>query len=172
MDVRVNRSAVGRAEKMAQDFAGRVVMITGAARGLGRATAEDFLARGADVAVNVRTRDRAEALAQTLGSASHAAPGNVRDSQVVKAIVSDIIERFGRLDVLINNAAIASPTRIEELTQAEWRETLDANLTAAFFCIQAVIPVMKSQGYGRVINVSSLAGRSVSTLGGAHYTAS
>jgi NAD(P)-dependent dehydrogenase (short-subunit alcohol dehydrogenase family) len=157
---------------MAQDFAGRVVMITGAARGLGRATAERFLERGAQVAVNVRTRDRAEALAQTLGSTSHPAPGNVRDSQVVKALVSGIVERFGRLDVLINNAATASATRIEQLTEEEWRETLDTNLTAAFFCIQAVIPVMKSQGYGRIINVSSLAGRSVSTLAGAHYTAS
>ena len=72
----------------------------------------------------------------------------------------------------MNNAAIASATRIEELTEDEWRATIDTNLTAAFFCIQSVVSVMKSQGYGRIINVSSLAGRSVSTLGGAHYTAS
>src|SRR2546426_10514926 len=157
---------------MEQDFAGRVVMITGAARGLGRATAGRFLARGAQVAVNVRTQDRAEALAQELGSNSHPAPGNIRESQVVRALVSDIVERFGRLDVLINNAAIASATRFEQLTEDEWRATVDTNLTAAFLCIQAVVPAMKSQNYGRIINVSSLAGRSVSTLGGAHYTAS
>jgi 3-oxoacyl-[acyl-carrier protein] reductase len=157
---------------MAQDFARRVVLITGAARGLGRATAERFLALGAHVAVNVRTQDRAEALAEELGSNSHPAPGNIRDSQVVRALVSGIVERFGRLDVLVNNAAIASATRFEQLTEEEWRATLDTNLTAAFFCIQSVVPVMKSQGCGRIINVSSLAGRSVSTLGGAHYTAS
>src|SRR5437899_504139 len=157
---------------MEQDFAGRVVMITGAARGLGRATADRFLARGAQVAVNVRTQDRAEALAQELGSNSHPAPGNIRESQVVRALVSDIVERFGRLDVLINNAAIASATRFEQLTYDECRATVDTNLTAAFLCIQAVVPAMKSQNYGRIINVSSLAGRSVSTLGGAHYTAS
>jgi len=157
---------------MEQDFAGRVVMITGAARGLGRATADRFLACGAQVAVNVRTQDRAEALAQELGSNSHPAPGNIRESQVVRALVSDIVERFGRLDVLINNAAIASATRFEQLTEDEWRATVDTNLTAAFLCIQAVVPAMKSQNYGRIINVSSLAGRSVSTLGGAHYTAS
>ena len=157
---------------MEQDFAGRVVMITGAARGLGRATADRFLARGAQVAVNVRTQDRAEALAQELGRNSHPAPGNIRESQVVRALVSDIVERFGRLDVLINNAAIASATRFEQLTEDEWRATVDTNLTAAFLCIQAVVPAMKSQNYGRIINVSSLAGRSVSTLGGAHYTAS
>jgi len=157
---------------MEQNFAGRVVMITGAVRGLGRATAERFLARGAQVAVNVRTQDRAETLTRELGSNSYPAPGNIRDFQVVRALVSGIIERFGRLDVLVNNAAIASATRFEQLTEEEWRATLDTNLTAAFFCIQSVIPVMKRQGYGRIINVSSLAGRSVSTLGGAHYTAS
>jgi len=74
--------------------------------------------------------------------------------------------------VLVNNAAIASPTRIEQLTEEEWRATIDTNLSAAFFCIQASVPTMKKQGYGRIVNVSSLAGRSVSTLGGAHYTAS
>ena len=157
---------------MAQDFAGRVVMITGASRGLGRATAERFLSRGAHVAVNVRTQDRAETLAQELGRNSHPAPGNIRDLEVVRALISGIVERFGCLDVLVNNAAIASGTRFEQLTEEEWRATLDTNLTAAFFCIQSVVPVMKRQGYGRIVNVSSLAGRSVSTLGGAHYTAS
>jgi 3-oxoacyl-[acyl-carrier protein] reductase len=157
---------------MSPEFAGRVVMITGAARGLGRATAEGFLSRGAQVAVNVRAQDRAEALAQELGSNSRPAAGDIRDSQVVRALVSGIVEGFGRLDVLVNNAAMASGTRFEQLTEEEWRATLDTNLTAAFLCIQSVVPVMKRQGYGRIINVSSLAGRSVSTLGGAHYTAS
>jgi 3-oxoacyl-[acyl-carrier protein] reductase len=90
----------------------------------------------------------------------------------VHALVADIVKHFGRLDVLVNNAAIASPTRFEELTEEEWRATIDTNLTGAFFCSQAVVPVMKTQHYGRVINVSSLAGRSVSMLAGAHYTAS
>ncbi|HXI74838.1 MAG TPA: SDR family NAD(P)-dependent oxidoreductase [Pyrinomonadaceae bacterium] len=157
---------------MTQDFAGRVVLITGAARGLGRATAERFLDRGAQVAVNVRTAERAETLAQELGHSSHPAPGDVRSAPAVRALVADIIQRFGRLDILVNNAAIASATRIEQLSEEEWRATIDTNLTAAFLCIQAVVPAMKSQSHGRIINVSSLAGRSVSTLAGAHYTAS
>jgi NAD(P)-dependent dehydrogenase (short-subunit alcohol dehydrogenase family) len=157
---------------MTQDFAKRVVFITGAARGLGRATAERLLERGAQVAVNVRTTERAETLARDLGSNAYAAHGDIRSAETVRALVAEIVERFGRLDVLVNNAAIASPTRIEQLTEEEWRATIDTNLTAAFFCTQAVIPAMKQQGYGRIINVSSLAGRSVSTLGGAHYTAS
>lgn len=157
---------------MEQDFAGRVVLITGAARGLGRATAERFLDRGAQVAVNVRTAERAETLARELGRNSHPAAGDIRSAEAVRALVADIIQRFGRLDILVNNAAIASATRIEQLSEDEWRATIDTNLTAAFLCIQAVVPAMKSQSHGRIINVSSLAGRSVSTLGGAHYTAS
>lgn len=157
---------------MAEDFAGRVVLITGASRGLGRATAERFLERGAQVAVNVRTPGRAETLAQELGSNSHPAPGDIGSAPVVRTLVADVVQRFGRLDILVNNAAIASGTRIEQLSEDEWRATIDTNLTAAFLCIQAVVPAMKSQGHGRIINVSSLAGRSVSKLGGAHYTAS
>ena len=157
---------------MEQDFAGRVVLITGASRGLGRATAERFLDRGAQVAVNVRTPERAETLAHELSRNSHPAPGDIRSAPAVRALVADIVQRFGRLDILVNNAAIASATRIEQLSEDEWRATIDTNLTAAFLCIQAVVPAMKSQNHGRIINVSSLAGRSVSTLGGAHYTAS
>jgi NAD(P)-dependent dehydrogenase (short-subunit alcohol dehydrogenase family) len=157
---------------MTPDFAGRVVLITGAARGLGRASAEHFLERGAQVAVNVRTPERAETLSRELNRNSHPAPGDIRSAPAVRALVADIVQRFGRLDILVNNAAIASPTRIEQLTEDEWRATIDTNLTAAFLCTQAVVPAMKSQSYGRIINVSSLAGRSVSTLGGAHYTAS
>src|SRR5256714_5219709 len=157
---------------MEHDFTERVELITGATRGLGRATAGRFLERGARVAVNARTRDRAEGLANELGSKAYAAPGDISDRQTVQTLVADIVQQFGRLDVLVNNAAIASATRFEQLTEDEWRATIDTNLTAAFLCIQAVVPAMKSQSHGRIINVSSLAGRSVSTLGGAHYTAS
>jgi 3-oxoacyl-[acyl-carrier protein] reductase len=86
--------------------------------------------------------------------------------------VTEVRERFGRLDILVNNAAAAYSTRFEQISEEEWRRALDVNLTAAFLCIQAAVPAMKSRGYGRVINLSSTAGKSVSTLGGAHYTAS
>src|SRR2546429_3522605 len=102
---------------MMHDFAERVVMITGATRGLGRATAKRFLDRGATVAVNARTRDRAELLANELGGKAYAVPGDISDRETAQAIVADIIERFGHLDVLVNNAAIASATRFEQLTE-------------------------------------------------------
>ncbi|MBV8200450.1 MAG: SDR family oxidoreductase [Acidobacteria bacterium] len=163
------------------NFSGRVALITGAARGLGRAAAERFLAGGARVVLDVRRPEQAAVLEKQLGEL--AAPGgggpralvvagDVASAEAVRAIVGQALDRFGRLDVLVNNAAAAYSTRFEQIGEAEWRRAIDVNLTAAFLCIQAALPAMKANRYGRVVNISSTAGRSVSTLGGAHYTAS
>jgi len=157
---------------MTNEFSEQVVLITGASRGFGKATAKRFLERGAQVAVNVRTDERANDLAGELGDRAFPVGGDIRDPSAVKTIINQTVERFGRVDVLVNNAAIVSGTRFEEITEAEWRDTIETNLTAAFLLMQEVVPLMKNRTYGRIINVSSLAGRSVSTLGGAHYTAS
>jgi len=153
-------------------LSGRVALVTGAARGLGRATAERLLAGGARVAVNVRRPEQAEALARDLGEGVLVLLGDIASSATVRALVDQVLDRFGRLDILVNNAAAVYSTRFEQISEEEWRRALDVNLTAAFLCTQAVVPAMRSQGYGRVINLSSTAGKSVSTLGGAHYTAS
>jgi len=157
---------------MEQTFAGRVAIITGAARGLGRAAAARLLDKGARVAVNVRDSARAEALAKELGPNAIPVPGDVTDDGVIDAMVARTLERFGRIDILVNNAALATGTRFEQLTAAEWRRAVEVNMTAPFLLTRAVLPTMKARGYGRVVNISSTAGRSVSTLGGAHYTAS
>ncbi len=154
------------------DFAGRVAIVTGAARGLGRAVAERLYEHGASVVVNVRDRKRAESLARSIGERALAVPGDVASPGVPEEIVRQTIERFGRVDILINNAALARSTRFPNLTADEWRMALEVNMTAPFLLIKAVFPTMKSQKYGRIVNVSSSAGRTVSTLGGAHYTAS
>jgi 3-oxoacyl-[acyl-carrier protein] reductase len=157
---------------------GRVALVTGAARGLGRAAAARLLARGAAVAINVRRPESAAALAAAAwGSDEERArvlilTGDVTDGETVRGMVRDTVARFGRLDILVNNAAAPYSTRFAQISEAEWRHSLDVNLTAAFLCTQAALAPMAAQGFGRVINVSSTAGRSVSTLGGAHYTAS
>jgi NAD(P)-dependent dehydrogenase (short-subunit alcohol dehydrogenase family) len=154
------------------DFEGRVAIITGAARGLGRAAAERLYERGASVAVNVRDRARAEWFAQSLGERALAVPGDIAAPGVAEEIVRATMERFGRIDILVNNAAFARSTRFPDLSVEEWREALEVNLTAPFLFTKAVLPIMKAQHYGRIVNISSSAGRTVSTLGGAHYTAS
>jgi NAD(P)-dependent dehydrogenase (short-subunit alcohol dehydrogenase family) len=128
--------------------------------------------RGASVAVNVRDSARAEEVVASLGERAIAVPGDISADGVPEEIVRRTVERFGRVDVLVNNAALARSTRFGELTADEWRMALEVNLTAPFLLTKAVLPAMKAQGYGRIINVSSSAGRMVSTLGGAHYTAS
>ena len=154
------------------DLTGRVAMITGAWRGLGRNAAARLHERGASVAVNVREEDRANEVASTLGPRALAVPGDITDPRVPTEIVSRTIDRFGRIDILVNNAAHARPTRFEQLDAEEWRLALETNMTAPFLLMKAALPAMKAQNYGRIINISSSAGRTVSTLGGAHYTAS
>jgi len=154
------------------DFTGRVAIVTGAARGLGRAAAERLRERGASVAVNVRDRGRAESLAKSIGDDVLAAPGDIAEAGVPEEIVRRTLERFGRIDILVNNAAFARSTRFPDLSAEEFRQALEVNLTAPFLLTKAALPAMKAQHYGRIINVSSSAGRMVSTLGGAHYTAS
>ena len=155
----------------AQDFLGRVAIVTGAARGLGRAAAERLLERGASVAVNVRDAERAEAVVRELGGRSLAVSGDVGAEGIPEELVRRTLERFGRIDILINNAALPLTTRFEQITAEEWRRAVEINLTAPFLLTRAVLPAMKAQRYGRVVNISSTAGRMVSTLGGAHYTA-
>jgi NAD(P)-dependent dehydrogenase (short-subunit alcohol dehydrogenase family) len=120
----------------------------------------------------MRDRERAEAVAASLGDRALAVAGDVAALGVPDDIVRRTLEHFGRVDILVNNAAMARSTRFPDLSADEWRETLEVNLTAPFLLTKAVMPTMKSQGYGRIVNVSSSAGRMVSTLGGAHYTAS
>jgi len=162
----------GTTDTRTGDFAGRVAIVTGAARGLGRAIAARLYERGASVAVNVRDAARSNDVAQSLGPDALAVPGDVTAADFPDRVVGRTLERFGRIDILVNNAALATSTRFPVLSADEWRLAMEVNLTAPFLLTKAVFPAMKAQNYGRIVNISSSAGRTVSTLGGAHYTAS
>jgi NAD(P)-dependent dehydrogenase (short-subunit alcohol dehydrogenase family) len=154
------------------DFAGRVAIVTGAARGLGRAAAARLHERGAFVAVNVRDASRSAEVAGGIGPRAFGVAGDISADEGPETIVKQTLDHFGRVDILINNAALPLTTRFEHISAVEWRHVLEVNLTAPFRLIQAVLPAMKEQRYGRIVNISSTAGRMVSTLGGAHYTTS
>jgi len=123
------------------------------------------------VAVNVRDASRAEATARELGGKVLAVPGDLEHDGVAESLVARTLAELGRLDILVNNAALPFTTRFEQITPAEWRRAVEVNLTMPFLLTRAALPAMKAQGYGRIVNISSTAGRMVSTLGGAHYTA-
>jgi NAD(P)-dependent dehydrogenase (short-subunit alcohol dehydrogenase family) len=164
--------ALPTARDAVRDFAGRVAIVTGAARGLGRAAASRLLERGASVAINVRGAERAARIARELGPDVLPLDGDIASDGVPEHVVDQTVNRFGRVDILINNAALPLTTRFEGISAEEWRAVLEVNLTAPFLLMKAVLPHMKRQHYGRIVNVSSTAGRMVSTLGGAHYTTS
>src|SRR3954466_16190208 len=123
-----------------QDYTGRVAIVTGAARGLGRAVAKRLHERGASVAINVRDAARAESVARAVGKRAFAVPGDVSALDAPNEIVQRTLERFDRIDILINNAALPLTTRFEAITADEWRRALEVNLTAPFLLIKAVLP--------------------------------
>ena len=114
--------------------------MTGAARGLGRAAAQRLYERGASVAVHVRDQARATAVAAMFGDRALAVPGDLATPGVIDSMVAQGVDRFGRIDILVNNAALAQTTRFPDLNADEWREALEVNLTAPFLLIKAVLP--------------------------------
>ena len=154
------------------DFAGKLVLITGASRGIGYAAAKEFLALGARVAVNGRT-EQSVALAITEldgGDRLVAAPGSIRSVEGCEAIVRTAIEDLGGLDVLVNNAGVCIDSTIEKSDETIWDETLNVNLKGTFFCVRAALPALRKKG-GAIVNMASVAGLQGSTEG-AVYSAS
>jgi NAD(P)-dependent dehydrogenase (short-subunit alcohol dehydrogenase family) len=140
---------------------GRVALITGASRGLGRAMALALGGAGARVALVARDRDKlAEAAAElrALGAEAEIFPTDVSDEAQVAALEKDVLARFGRLHILINNAGINIRKPVTDFTLEEWNRVLATNLTSAFLMCRSFVPHMKGQGYGRIINLSSTMG--------------
>ena len=156
-------------------FEGKVVIVTGAARGMGKATAAAFAREGARVVVNDVRLAEAEAAAAEMRAAGGDAASIAADVSLradAQRLVRETVERFGSVHVLVNNAGILSRTPLDEIPEDEWDAVMAVNVKGVFLCAQAVFPVMKANRYGKIVNVASSAGRSVSTFGGAAYTTS
>lgn len=140
------------------DLEGRVAVVTGGAQGIGRAVAERFLSSGATVWL----WDRDEALLRATAEEIGAAPFVVdqTDAEAVEAAAAAVVEVDGRIDVLVANAGIAGANaRLWEYELAEWRRVIDINLNGVFHVCRAVVPYMVAAGYGRIVNVASIAGK-------------
>ena len=153
----------------------RVALVTGASRGIGRAIALALAASGAAVAVNYRERvaEALDAVAeiQAAGGRALAVGADVSDSAAVGAMVDRVTAELGPVDVLINNAGIAIIRGIDDLTEDEFDTTIAVNLNSAFLCTKAVLPHMRAQQWGRIVNISSGAARGAGGVG-LHYNAS
>lgn len=142
---------------------GKVAIVTGSSRGIGRAIAEALVGAGAAVTVTGRNREVIERVADAIaaaGGASLAVPSDVSKAADVERVIQATLERFGQLDILVNNAAI-SPfwKKAEDVSEAEWDEVIAVNLKGTFLCAQAAGRVMIPQKSGRIINISSVGGR-------------
>jgi NAD(P)-dependent dehydrogenase (short-subunit alcohol dehydrogenase family) len=139
----------------------KVALVTGAGRNLGRAIALSLAEAGADVALTARSMPEIEKTAEEIrkqGRKAMAIVMDVTDFPQIEQTVQNIIAEFGRIDILVNNAATRSHKPLLEISAEEWRTVIDTNLTGAFLCCKAVGPFMIRQGGGRVINISSRAG--------------
>ncbi|WP_206808549.1 3-oxoacyl-[acyl-carrier-protein] reductase [Paradesulfitobacterium ferrireducens] len=139
----------------------KVAIITGGAKGIGKETAWLFLDEGAKVVVADTERVAGEALVQemqAMGGASFFCSVDVTDERQTQDMVESVVQRFGQVDILINNAGITSDALLTKISSEQWKKVIAVNLTGVFNCTKAIVPVMAAQGYGRIINASSVVG--------------
>jgi NADP-dependent 3-hydroxy acid dehydrogenase YdfG len=158
---------------MSDNIEGKVVVITGASSGLGEATARHLSDQGARVVLGARRTDRIQSLADELtrkGGKALAVTTDVTHYDQVKRLVDAAVDTFGRVDVIINNAGLMPHSPLERLKIEDWDRTIDVNIKGVLYGVAAVLPHMKRQKGGHIINVSSVAGHKV-TPAGAVYAA-
>lgn len=138
----------------------RVAIVTGGARGIGQATAELFAKEGAKVII-WDLLDEGVETAQGIndnGGVAEFMKISITDKEAVEAAVSDIVQRYGTIDILINNAGITKDKTLLKMTDEQWHAVINVNLTGVFYCTRAVAEVMKSKGYGRIVTAASTTG--------------
>lgn len=157
------------------DFRGRIALVTGGSRGIGRATAVALGRAGANVAINFLTQeDAANEVAleiKNIGCKASIFQGDVSQSLEVDRMVAEISGKLGTIDILVNNAGQARRLSIDEVTEDDWDQTMSINLKSVFLVTRAVLPHMRAQKWGRIVNVSSGASMTGGSVG-IHYSAS
>lgn len=161
--------------KMISELNDKVALVTGGDRGIGRAIALDLALNGTHVAVNFRTRqqeaDEVRSQIQALGQRSLCIGADVSVAHEVDRMVEIVQKELGPIGILVNNAGIARPEPVDEITEQSWDQVLAVNLKSQFLLIQAVLPAMRTQRWGRIINLSSTAAQ-IGGIVGPHYAAS
>jgi NADP-dependent 3-hydroxy acid dehydrogenase YdfG len=155
---------------------GKVIIVTGASTGMGRAIAIGMAAEGARLGLVARSKDKLEetaSKARAKGAEVLTFAGDVSDNDVAERVLATMVERFGRVDVLVNNAGTNTFHRnLADISVADWQQVLDTNLTGAFLFTRHVLPTMRKAGRGQIINISSGAGVAPSAPAGVAYSAS
>jgi 3-oxoacyl-[acyl-carrier protein] reductase len=143
-----------------KELSGRVAVVTGAGRNIGRDIALKLAAAGAAVVVNARSnREEARAVAGEIereGGRALACLADVADAEAVETMMAAAVERFGRIDILVNNAALRREQSLEQMSFGDWREILGVILDGAFFCIKAALPQLRASGAGAIVNIGGL----------------
>jgi NAD(P)-dependent dehydrogenase (short-subunit alcohol dehydrogenase family) len=158
-----------------RELTGRVAIVTGAGAGIGAGIARALAGAGAAVVIADIDESSARAMVATIekhGGRALAVTVDVSDGVQVRDMVTQTIGRFGAVDILINNAGVATTDLVEDLDEAAWRHVIDVNLTGPFLCAKAVLPHMRARGWGRIVNISSVAAKRISFMAAASYTAS
>jgi 3-oxoacyl-[acyl-carrier protein] reductase len=154
---------------------GRIALVTGGSRGIGAAIVRSLAQAGSTVAVNYRERTGdANALVNAIAAAGGhaiAIAADISQSDAVAQMVQRVKSELGSIDILINNAGIAITRDIQDLSGADFDQTIAVNLKSVFLCTQAILPMMRSKGWGRIVNISSGAARGAGSIG-PHYNAS
>jgi 3-oxoacyl-[acyl-carrier protein] reductase len=156
------------------ELTGKVALVTGAAQGIGKAVAMLLAQRGADIIISDVNLEKAEETSKeiaTLGPRTMAIRANVAVVEEVEKMVQAIIERFGQIHILVNNAGIARDKLLLRMTEEDWDLVLDINLKGTFNCTKAVIRYMSKQRYGKIVNITSVVGE-MGNAGQANYSAS